>query len=246
MSHRERGVRSFRGRCRANQPAFGVVQRILRARFEIRKEEDLESTRNAFRESVIKALGDHRVSEFLYFLGAYLDLHFDDSPFARALESEPSQFVRISRAVLREFFEVDARRQPLILTFEDLQWAQGDDLELVHYLISSFREAPILTICVAQPELIARWPNWTQSPHHHVIDVGPLSENDAATLMYKHLEPLAEVPEELVDVAVDIAKGSPYLLEQAMRVFLKAEHCKKKTTEVLLSILISWNRHSFR
>jgi tetratricopeptide (TPR) repeat protein len=222
VRERERRVRAYRGMARENGPAFGLVQRILRARFGIIEGADQEQTRETFRTMVSEALGDRRVTEFLHFLGAYLDLRYPESPFIRAVEEDPIQFGAISRAVLRRFFEVDAEKHPLVLTFEDLHFAQDDTIDLVHYLMSSLRDAPILLVSVARPELMARRSDWMQAggAHHHKIELSPLPADDAAKLMVKLLDPTGEPPEELVDAAVDMAGGNPYLLEQMVRTFL--------------------------
>lgn len=220
VKERERRVRAFRGVARENGPAFGVVQRILKSRFGIVEGQEHEQMREAFRQTVTDALGDRRVTEFLHFLGAFLDLKFPESPFIKAVEDDPAQFVAISRAVLRRFFEVDAEKSPLILTFEDLHWAADDTLTLVHYLIASISDAPVLMINVARPEMLARRPDWLEAGAGHTkIELAPLAPDDAAKLMMHLLEPTGDPPEELVDAAVDMAGGSPYLLEQMVRTF---------------------------
>jgi len=221
VRERERRVRAYRGTCRENGPPFAVVQRILRARFGIIEGAAPETTRDTFRQTVAAALGDQRVTEFLHFLGAFLDLKFPESPFIRAVEEDPQQFAAVSRAVLRRFFEVDADKNPLILTFEDLHWAQDDSLELVHYLMRSLNDAQILIINVTRPELLARRADWLRGEHdqHSKIELAPLPADDAATLMTHLLEPVGEPPDELVEAAVDMAGGSPYLLEQIVRTF---------------------------
>ena len=40
---------------------------------------------------VAEILGNDRVDEFLFFLGAFLDLDFADSPFTKALEDDPRE-----------------------------------------------------------------------------------------------------------------------------------------------------------
>jgi len=218
---RERRVRIYRGVCRQSGPPFGVVQRILRARFGIIEGADPDQTRESFRALVSESLGDRRVTEFLHFLGAFLDLRFPESPFIKAVEEDPHQFGLISRAVLRRFFEVDAERSPLVLTFEDLHWAQEDSLELVQYLVESLADAPILLLTTARPELLARRADWTRAggDRHLRLELSPLGPDDAAQLVYNLLEPAGDAPEELVDAAVDMAGGSPYLLEQMVRTF---------------------------
>jgi tetratricopeptide (TPR) repeat protein len=213
-------ARPFRGTCREGGPAFGVIQRILRARFGIPDGADPEQTAETFRRMVSDALHDRRVTEFLHFLGAFLDLRFPDSPFIKAVEDDPQQFGIVSRAVLRRFFEVDAEKQPLVLTFEDLHWAQDDSLDVVHYLINSLRDAPVLVLAVARPELLARRSDWMEGPGSHTkIELSPLEAEDSASLMANLLEPVGDPPDELIDAAVDLAGGSPYLLEHMVRTF---------------------------
>jgi tetratricopeptide (TPR) repeat protein len=221
VRERDRHVRAFRGTCRENGPPFSVVQRILKSRFGVIEGGDAETTREEFRQKVSETLGDRRVTEFLHFLGAFLDLRFPESPFIKAVEDDPQQFSKISRAVLRRFFEVDAENHPLILTFEDLHWATDDTLELVAYLTSTLASAPVLLVHVARPELLARQSDWLShgGAAHTRLDLGPLGADDAAMLMQRLLAPTGDPPQELVDAGVDMAGGSPYLLEQMVRTF---------------------------
>ena len=221
VRERDRHIRAFRGTCRENGPPFSVVQRILKSRFGVIEGGDAETTREEFRQKVSETLGDRRVTEFLHFLGAFLDLRFPESPFIKAVEDDPQQFSKISRAVLRRFFEVDAENHPLILTFEDLHWATDDTLELVAYLTSTLASAPVLLVHVARPELLARQADWLShgGAAHTRLDLGPLGADDAAMLMQRLLAPTGDPPQELVDAGVDMAGGSPYLLEQMVRTF---------------------------
>ncbi|HHH27211.1 MAG TPA: hypothetical protein ENK57_02520, partial [Polyangiaceae bacterium] len=97
---RASGARSFRGDARPGGPMLGAIQQILRSRFEIVDASD-PAARERLREQVAELLHDRRVTEFLHFLGAYLDITFPESPFTKALEGESDQLARISRAVLR-------------------------------------------------------------------------------------------------------------------------------------------------
>ena len=224
VRERERRVRIYRGVCRESGPAFGVVQRILRARFGIMEGTDAEQTRETFRSMVSESLGDRRVTEFLHFLGAFLDLKYPESPFIRAVEDDPQQFALVSRAVLRRFFEVDAEKSPLVLTFEDLHWAHDDSLDLVQYLAGTLADAPILLVCTARPELLARRADWLRAggKRHRRLELSPLGADDAAQMMINLLAPTGDPPDEMVDAGVDMAGGSPYLLEQMVRTFHEA------------------------
>src|SRR2546430_5368371 len=46
-----------------------------------------------------------------------------------------------------------ALQQPLVLVFEDIHWAEEPLLELIEHLATWVREAPLLIVCLARPEL---------------------------------------------------------------------------------------------
>ncbi len=227
---RERRVRTFRGAARHGGPGFDVVPRILRARFGLSESMEADVQRERLRTQVAEALGDKRVGEFLHFLGAFLDLTFAESPFTKAFDDDPEQFARISRAVLRRFFEVDAQHAPLVLAFEDLHWASDDSLALVKSVIDGAQGAPLVILATGRPELITRRADWLDGPkgRHRRIELAPLGTSDAERLMLHLLSPVGDPPGELVDAAVDMAGGNPYLLEQMLRTYVESGTLKPK------------------
>src|SRR6266508_2880058 len=75
-----------------------------------------------------------------------------------AVEGERSQ-QEIAWA-MREWAERLAGVQPLILVFEDIHWAEEPLLELIDHLATWVREAPLLLLCLARPELLDIRPVW--------------------------------------------------------------------------------------
>src|SRR5207245_2296327 len=53
-----------------------------------------------------------------------------------------------------------AEVQPLVLVFEDIHWAEEPLLELVEHLAAWVRDASLLLICLARPELLEVRPGW--------------------------------------------------------------------------------------
>ena len=60
----------------------------------------------------------------------------------------------------RRLFEALARERPLVVFFEDVHWAEPTFLDLVEYLAERVRDAPILVVCIARPELLEERPGW--------------------------------------------------------------------------------------
>ena len=51
--------------------------------------------------------------------------------------------------------------QPLVLVFEDVQWADERVLDVIEHLAQSLKTAPLLIVCVARQELLDVRPNWS-------------------------------------------------------------------------------------
>lgn len=216
--------RVFRGTAREGGPAYEIFARVLRARFGIVEGMDAEAAKAQVRAQVASVLEDRKVGDVAYFLGQLLDLEFQDSPLIRAVEGDAQQLRSMRRAVIKSFLETDAGKSPdpLVLVFDDLQWAHDDSLELLAYLIENLH-GPILVVCIGRPELLARRDGWRRhgGERHAAIELPPLGDVEAAAVMQDLLSPCGDVPEveELVDEAVVLAGGNPALLEQIVRIY---------------------------
>ena len=206
-----------------NGPPYEVFARLLRARFDVAEGVlDVEAAKTQIREQVAAVLDDRRVGDIVYFLGHLLDLEFEDSPLIKTLEGDPHQVASMRRAVIRSFLEVDALKadDPLVLVFDDLQWAHDDSLELLTYLMENLR-GPILVVCIGRPELLARREGWRRlgAERHMLIELRPLSDADATAVVQDLLAHCGDVPEveQLVDEAVAVASGNPAVLERIVR-----------------------------
>jgi tetratricopeptide (TPR) repeat protein len=215
--------RVFRGAARSGGPAYEVFARVLRARIGIVEGTAAEAAKVQLRAQLSSVLDDRKVGDVAYFLGQLLDLDFQSSPLVHAVEGDPQQVPLMRRAVIKSFFEADANKvaEPLVLVFDDLQWAHDDSLELLASLIDTLR-APILLVCIGRPELLARREGWSLHgvDRHTLIELAPLSDVDAAVVMNDLLSPCGEQElDDLVDEAVVLAGGNPALLEQIVRVY---------------------------
>jgi len=113
-------------------------------------------------------------------------------------------------------------RGPIVLVFDDLHFAHDESLDLLGHLIDTL-DAPILTLCLARPEMIARRDDWSRHGGnlHTVVELSPLTETDSARVMEDLLTPCGDADglEDLVDAACTLAGGNPHLLERMVRIF---------------------------
>ena len=76
---------------------------------------------------------------------------------------------------VRKALERRARERPLALVVEDIHWAEPTLLDLIEHLVDWTRDAPLLLLCLARPELIDERPAWGRR-EDELITLEPLSE----------------------------------------------------------------------
>ena len=242
----ERGApRVFRGSAREGGSAYDVFARVLRARFGIVEGMDPEAAKAQIRSQVAAVLEDRKVGDVCFFLGQLLELEFLDSPLIQAVRGDANQMRMLRRAVIKRFLEADAwhvpqsardtapddgsakprpapRRDPCVLVFDDLHNAHDESLDLLGHLTDTL-DAPVLVLCLARPEMVARRDDWVKhgATRHELVELSPLSETDASRVMEELLVPCGEAEgvEELAGAACTLAGGNPALLERKVSLF---------------------------
>jgi len=117
----------------------------------------------------------------------------------------------------RRFFEGLADERPLVLVFEDLHWADENLLDFVDHLIDWATGVPLLVVCTARPELLARRPGWGGGkPNALTISLSPLSDEETARLFGELLE-RSVLPADTQAELLARAGGNPLYAEEYAR-----------------------------
>ncbi|TMD87052.1 MAG: hypothetical protein E6I78_03750 [Chloroflexi bacterium] len=118
-------------------------------------------------------------------------------------------------AAWRTFFEIAARRSPLVLVFEDLHWSSDSLLDLFEFVMQPRGDLPLIMIALTRPELLDRRPGWGGGRRNYTsISLEPLSDRDTAQLIDQLLD---GCPPELVDRIVRHAEGNPFFAGELIR-----------------------------
>ncbi|HEY7399845.1 MAG TPA: adenylate/guanylate cyclase domain-containing protein, partial [Actinomycetota bacterium] len=125
-------------------------------------------------------------------------------------EDAPSPEVAFWAA--RTILEEIARRRPLVLWLDDVQWADRIVLDFVHHVAEWSRDAPMLVFCTARPDLAAAHPTWGRAPGEVALRLEPLPDRDSRALV-RHLLREAPAP-ELEERIAGAAGGNPFFLEE--------------------------------
>ncbi len=117
----------------------------------------------------------------------------------------------------RMFLEVLAERRPLVLVFDDLQWADEGMLEFVDGLVELVEGVPLLVVCCARPELLERRPEWGGGKRNALtVSLGPLTPDETQRLV-ESLLGRDPADEALRASVVERAGGNPLYAEEFVR-----------------------------
>ncbi len=138
-----------------------------------------------------------------------------------AAEREPDRTE--SFAAWRQFFETLAAEYPLVLVFEDLHWADDVLLDFVDHLVEWAGGVPLLVVCTARPELLARRPGWAGGKANATtLSVAPLSDEETARLVHDLVE-RAVIAADVRSQLLERAGGNPLYTEEFVRMLAQRD-----------------------
>jgi class 3 adenylate cyclase/tetratricopeptide (TPR) repeat protein len=121
----------------------------------------------------------------------------------------------------REWAEGLASCRPLVLGFEDAHWAEEPLLELIEDLASRVRDARVLILCLARPELLEVYPGWGGGRiRGATIELGALGDEDADQLVEALLVDAA-LPGDLRREILAKTEGNPLYVEETVRMLIE-------------------------
>jgi class 3 adenylate cyclase len=117
---------------------------------------------------------------------------------------------------VRRFFEGLARSMPVVVVFDDLHWAEARFLELIDQISAWSRDAPILLICLARPELLELRPDWGGGKlHATTATLDSMSPTEAERLVENLVGPHALDSSARTRI-LSVAEGNPLFVEETL------------------------------
>jgi class 3 adenylate cyclase len=116
-----------------------------------------------------------------------------------------------------EFLSEVVADQPAVMLIEDIHWAEPQLLDLLEYVLGSVQGA-LLLIATARPELLERRPGWGARAGGELLELDPLSAQDADRMLDEMLA--GGLPAELSELVVERAEGNPFFVEELLGVLI--------------------------
>jgi predicted ATPase len=158
---------------------------------------------------------------------AALRLALRDAPDADAIASQLADLLGMGGGgpveaswAIRRFLEALASERPVVAVLDDIHWAEPTLLDVIEHVADWSRDAPILLLCMARPELLEERPGWAGGKRNATsVHLEPLSEPEADSLIENllgHPALTAEIRERIRAAA----QGNPLFVEEMLQMLL--------------------------
>lgn len=203
------GVFSHRGRCLSygEGVAYWALAEMVRGRAEIAEGQDPATAVRKLHATVVEHVPDEEERRWVEPRLAYL-IGLD------AGGTEPEELF----SAWRLFFERLTATAPVVMVFEDLQWADAGLLDFIEYLLEWSRNHPLFVMTLARPELADRRPGWGAGKRNFTsLTLEPIGD-DAMRQLLDGLVP--GLPADVGQAILERAEGIPLYAVETVRMLL--------------------------
>ncbi len=187
---------------------FWALGEMVRKRAGLLESDDEDTTRRRIHDTVERWVPDQKDREWVE--PALLTL--------LGLEPAPAGGRDVLFAAWRIFFERIARHGTTVLLFEDLQWADGGQLDFIDHVMEWAKGVPLLVVTLARPDLLERRPGWgTAARSFNTIGLEPLTDGHMRELL-TGLVPT--MPAEAIEQVLARADGIPLYAVETVRMLV--------------------------
>ena len=121
---------------------------------------------------------------------------------------------------VRRFVQGQAAAGPLVVVFDDIQWAELTLLDLIEYLVDSLGDVPVLMLCLTRPELFEIRGDWlTGKDNAALVSLDPLDAAQTAELI-ANLLPGTSLSQEARERISAAAEGNPFFVEETLQMLV--------------------------
>jgi class 3 adenylate cyclase/tetratricopeptide (TPR) repeat protein len=183
------------------QTPYRAFGQILRTAAGIYENDAVDAGREKLESFVVSLLPPEESADATRYLSLLLGLGIDE----RTSETIHLQFAA------RRVVELLSDRQPLLLIFEDVHWADDSLLDLVDYLVTHVVDQPVVFLALARPEFLESRPTWGAGMvGRTTLPLEPLTRAEATQVAAS----LLAGAEDTLERIVDTAEGNPLFIEE--------------------------------
>ena len=170
------------------------------------------------RQQVAHIWGEQAGDHYPY-LASLLSLPLEEPYATQAQRMDAEMWQRQLFQTIRAWLAVLTERQPIVVVFSDLHWADPSSIELLRFCLPLCDSTPILWLMLFRPDRTSPvWSFWhyveTEYPHRLThVELPPLNDQESGQLIDELIGPgaLSPATRELV---IQRAEGNPYFIRE--------------------------------
>jgi len=219
-------VRVFKGRASleiSNLP-YALIRDLLSTNFKIQDSDHAAVAREKIELGTSEIMSGEEAVRCGHFMGHLIGIDYSTSPYIQGILGDARQIRDLAFHYMAQFFAEMLRHQSGVILLEDIHWADSDSLDFIEYLMKTHPNLPLLVIGLTRPLFFEQHPEWGNEVVPHLrVDLLPLSEQDCHRLVAEILRKLPMIPEELSQLIVSRAEGSPFYVEELIKVLIEGD-----------------------
>src|SRR3954447_23556233 len=181
---------------------YRAAGQIVRKVADVYENDGVEVVRAKLASTVAELFPEPEAADATRYLSVVLGLGLDEPP---------DEAVHLQFAA-RMFVEHLAARDPILVVFEDVHWADTPLLDLIDYLVSHVRDARVLFLALARPELLESRRTWGSGMiGQTTLPLEPLTQDQAVSVTSALLPALGA---DAIQRVVAAGEGNPLFLEE--------------------------------
>ncbi|MBV8119266.1 MAG: AAA family ATPase [Alphaproteobacteria bacterium] len=120
-------------------------------------------------------------------------------------------------ALLRQAIGL-AKRQPVLMVFEDLHWADPSSRDLLDLIVERIERMPVLLIATFRPEFQVLW---ADRPQITTVSLRRLGRDESGRLIHGLIRGARNLSSEVLNEIIDRTDGVPLFLEELTKAVLE-------------------------
>jgi class 3 adenylate cyclase/tetratricopeptide (TPR) repeat protein len=224
LSVQSHGLYVMKGRATLEtaQTPYALLRDLFSSSFGIQDHDGAAVARQKLENGILSHIGDEETATlYAHFIGHLIGLDYAASPHLKGILGDAQQIHSLAFHYASQYFSDIAGERVVVLLLEDIHWADRGSLDFFGHLMSSKLDIPLLIIGLTRSTLFEERPDWGKGAKHHLrIDLIPLSEENCRRLVEEILQKMPEIPSALMELIVDKAEGSPFYVEELIKVLI--------------------------
>ncbi len=224
LEERPEPFQMFRGRATADMEKvpYSAIKALLASAFEIQDSDRAAVAREKLERGIQLPASGANNQAAAHFIGQLIGFDYSTSPHLKGSLGDAREIHDRAFHYLAEYFAGLAEQATVVVYLDDIHWADSASLDWVDYLLSTYPNLRLLIVGLMRPAFFERRPDWrSESEQRMQLDLEPLTLEQCRQLVAEILQKAPVVPLDLVDLIVQKAEGSPFYIEELIKVLIE-------------------------